>query len=183
MGNEIRATVLNDKGEEYYEDWTSLPVGQRDKIGLGISYRGQVRRLTREREEEGGIILMNLNKMMSKCRFLSFSRLQSTIDISNLPPEDGFIMIEASHNKEPSTTLPTSTYGIEPVSPKLSDTQIKDPTLPSGSCSPDEKGTIFLLPSLKPSDTQTKVTTLSTVCNAATLYTSTISPDGKCTKK
>ena len=32
------ATIINNKGEEYYEDWINLPVGQRDKIILVVAY-------------------------------------------------------------------------------------------------------------------------------------------------
>ena len=60
------------------------------------------------------------------------SRLRSTTDISDSPPEDGIIMIEVAHNIEPSTTLSTSSDGIElPISHKPSDTQDKDSTLPT----------------------------------------------------
>ena len=38
----------------------------------------------------------------------SFSRLRSTTDISDSPPEDRIILAEAAHNIEFSTTLPTS---------------------------------------------------------------------------
>ena len=38
MGDETRATIINDKGEEYYEKWISLPVDQRYTIDLVVSY-------------------------------------------------------------------------------------------------------------------------------------------------
>ena len=38
MIDETMATVTNDREEDYYEEWISLLVGQRDKIGLVILY-------------------------------------------------------------------------------------------------------------------------------------------------
>ena len=38
MGDEIRATIINDKGDKHYEEWINLIVSQRDKIGMVITY-------------------------------------------------------------------------------------------------------------------------------------------------
>ena len=92
-----------------------------------------------------------------------FSWLRSTKYISDSYPENRIIMTESTHAIEPCKTLTTSKDEIEPlVSHNPSDTKSKDSTLPTCSCSPDEKGTIFLPSSLKSSDTQNKANTLST---------------------
>ena len=38
MGDEKRDIIINDKGEEYYEEWIKLPAGQRDQIDLVVPY-------------------------------------------------------------------------------------------------------------------------------------------------
>ena len=38
MAEEIKATVIADKGEAYYESWMSKPIDQREKVGLVVSY-------------------------------------------------------------------------------------------------------------------------------------------------
>ena len=38
MAEEIRLTVISEKGEDYYNTWINLPLAERDTIGLVISY-------------------------------------------------------------------------------------------------------------------------------------------------
>ena len=38
MAEEIKATIINERSEELYEDWIKLPVDQREKFGLVVSY-------------------------------------------------------------------------------------------------------------------------------------------------
>ena len=38
MAEEIKATIINERSEEFYEDWIKLPVDQREKFGLVVSY-------------------------------------------------------------------------------------------------------------------------------------------------
>ena len=38
MEEEIRATIIADKGEAYFESWINKPLGERDKVGLVVSY-------------------------------------------------------------------------------------------------------------------------------------------------
>ena len=38
MAEEIKATIINERSEEFYEDWIKLPVGQREKFGLVVLY-------------------------------------------------------------------------------------------------------------------------------------------------
>ena len=136
-----------------------------------------------KREEVGGDLdesKQNAKKMWTSL----FSRLRSTIDISDSPPEDGFIVVEVAHTIELSTNLTTSTDGIEPPgSLKPSNTQSNNPTLLTCSCSPDGKGTTFFPYSLKPNSIQNKITTPSITCNTITLPTSISSLDGKGTAK
>ena len=35
---EIKETIVNEKGEEYYTEWMSKKKGDREKIGLTVSY-------------------------------------------------------------------------------------------------------------------------------------------------
>ena len=38
MAEEIRYTIIAEKGEEYYKQWENLPLEERDTVGLVISY-------------------------------------------------------------------------------------------------------------------------------------------------
>ena len=38
MVEEIKATIVADKGEEYYESWINKPTSERERIGLVVSY-------------------------------------------------------------------------------------------------------------------------------------------------
>ena len=38
MAEEIRYTIIAEKGEEYYKKWENLPLEERETIGLVISY-------------------------------------------------------------------------------------------------------------------------------------------------
>ena len=38
MSEEIKATIIADKGEEYYESWIKKPIQDREKVGLVVSY-------------------------------------------------------------------------------------------------------------------------------------------------
>ena len=38
MGEKIMATIINDKGNDYAEEWINLPVEQREKACLMVSY-------------------------------------------------------------------------------------------------------------------------------------------------
>ena len=38
MSEEIRQSIVSEKGEEYYKTWVNLPLADRDTIGLVISY-------------------------------------------------------------------------------------------------------------------------------------------------
>ena len=38
MGEETRATIISNKGQEYFEKWINLSVGQWDKICLVVPY-------------------------------------------------------------------------------------------------------------------------------------------------
>ena len=38
MQDEIKQTILHEKGEDFYEIWIKKPAGEREKIGLTVSY-------------------------------------------------------------------------------------------------------------------------------------------------
>ena len=38
MREELMTTIINDKGEECYEEWIILPAGQRSIMGLVVYY-------------------------------------------------------------------------------------------------------------------------------------------------
>ena len=38
MVEEIQATIIADKGEQYYESWINKPTSERERIGLVVSY-------------------------------------------------------------------------------------------------------------------------------------------------
>jgi len=38
MSEEIMATIIADRGEEYYESWIKKPIEEREKVGLVVSY-------------------------------------------------------------------------------------------------------------------------------------------------
>ena len=38
MAEEINVTIINERSEEFYEDWINLPVDKREKFGLVVSY-------------------------------------------------------------------------------------------------------------------------------------------------
>ena len=38
MVEEIKATIVADKGEEYYESWINKPTSEQERIGLVVSY-------------------------------------------------------------------------------------------------------------------------------------------------
>ena len=38
MAEEIKATIINERNEEYYDKWIKLPVDQREKFGLVVLY-------------------------------------------------------------------------------------------------------------------------------------------------
>ena len=38
MAEEIKQTIIADKGEAYYASWINKPFNERDKVGLVVSY-------------------------------------------------------------------------------------------------------------------------------------------------
>ena len=38
MAEEIKATIIADKGKAYYETWINKPINEREKVGLVVSY-------------------------------------------------------------------------------------------------------------------------------------------------